>query len=106
MEDIQDIEDFYNQEVKKVEKLKKIPEEDYIKKKIADVEKIKKIKQVDKTVKEKTLIQPFYVKYFDRLYFSVCTGCLVGYGDVYPYTIICKLFTMIQALITVSIIVY
>ena len=105
-EDIKDIEDFYSKEVKQLEKIKKIHEEDYNKKSKADVEKIKKIKQVDDTVKEKTLLQPFYVRYFDRLYFAICTGCLLGYGDIYPYTIICKLLAIIQALLTVSIIVY
>ena len=65
-----------------------------------------KIKKVEKEIKSKKKIAPFYVTYFDRLYFSIITACLLGYGDVYPFSLYCKLLTMIQALITVSIIVY
>jgi hypothetical protein len=43
---------------------------------------------------------------FDRAYFSINTSCLLGYGDIYPVTNIAKLITMLQSLITVSIIVY
>ena len=45
-------------------------------------------------------------KYFNRLYFAISTGCLLGYGDVYPVSNIAKLFSMMQALITVTLIVY
>lgn len=71
-----------------------------------DVASKEKIKKVEKEIKSKKKIPPFYVTYFDRLYFSIITACLLGYGDVYPFSIYCKLLTMIQALITVSIIVY
>jgi hypothetical protein len=64
------------------------------------------IKKVEKVIQSKRKIAPFYVTYFDRLYFSTTTACLLGYGDVYPFSIYCKLFVMIQSLITVSIIVY
>ena len=67
---------------------------------------LEKIKEVKNVIDKKNIVQPFYIKYFDRLYFSVISACLLGYGDIYPYTFYCKLFTMIQALITVSIIVY
>ena len=49
---------------------------------------------------------PIYQHMFDRLYFSLNTSCLLGYGDIYPLSNIAKIFTMIQALITVSIIVF
>jgi hypothetical protein len=49
---------------------------------------------------------PLWQKYFNRLYFAVSSGCLLGYGDVYPISNIAKFFTMIQALITVTLIVY
>ena len=68
--------------------------------------KLIKLKEVDKTVSKKVLLQPFYVRYFNRLYFTIVTACLLGYGDIYPYTFICKLLAMIQALLTVSIIVF
>jgi hypothetical protein len=43
---------------------------------------------------------------FDRAYFSMNTSCLLGYGDIYPVTNTAKIITMLQSLITVSIIVY
>ena len=49
---------------------------------------------------------PIWQKYFNRLYFAVSSGCLLGYGDVYPVTNIAKLFSMLQALLTVTLIVY
>jgi len=45
-------------------------------------------------------------KYFNRLYFAISTGCLLGYGDVYPVSNTAKIFSMMQALITVTLIVY
>lgn len=45
-------------------------------------------------------------RFFDRAYFSLNTSCLLGYGDIYPVTNTAKFITMLQALITVSIIVY
>ena len=99
-------ENFNNPTHKKIDKLLEKDEKDYVDIEDSDVEKIKKIKQVDETVKDKKLLQPLYVRYFNRLYFTVVTACLLGYGDIYPYTFICKLFAMLQALITVSIIVF
>lgn len=107
--DIKNIKENYYSDTrtnKKIDKIKNIREEDYESIKDVDVEKIKKIKQVDQTVDEKKLLQPAYVRYYNRLYFTVVTACLLGYGDIYPYTFLCKLFAMLQALITVSIIVF
>jgi hypothetical protein len=46
-----------------------------------------------------------YEQYFSRVYFSIITGCLLGYGDVYPVTTRSKILAMSQALITIIIIV-
>ena len=46
-----------------------------------------------------------FLKIFNRLYFSVITGCLLGYGDVYPTSLFLKSFVMIQSLLTVIIII-
>lgn len=61
-----------------------------------EVEKDYNIENVNKTIFE---------KYFNRLYFSVITGCLLGYGDVYPTSLLLKSFVMIQSLLTVIIII-
>ena len=91
---------------KEVDKKVQEFEEFSIKNNETDVASKEKIKKVEKEIESKKKIAPFYVTYFDRLYFSIITACLLGYGDVYPFSIYCKSLTMIQALITVSIIVY
>ena len=48
--------------------------------------------------------QPIYQKIFNRLYFSVTTGCLLGYGDIYPISNIAKTISMLQSLFTISLI--
>jgi hypothetical protein len=44
-------------------------------------------------------------KYLNRLYFSINTGCLLGYGDIYPTTLLCKIITSAQGLLTITIII-
>ena len=44
-------------------------------------------------------------KYINRLYFSIITGCLLGYGDIYPTTIIAKIICAVQGLCTVGLII-
>ena len=52
-------------------------------------------------------VQPSeFDKYFNRLYFAIITGCLLGYGDIYPISNIAKFIAGVQGLITVSLIVY
>lgn len=46
-----------------------------------------------------------YQRMFDRVYFSLNTSCLLGYGDIYPLSNTAKTITMVQALVTVSLIV-
>jgi len=48
---------------------------------------------------------PFYQRFFDRFYFSMVTSTLLGYGDIYPTTNICKTVVMLQSLVTVMVIV-
>ena len=43
---------------------------------------------------------------FNRTYFSFTTATLLGFGDIYPVTNICKFIVMIQAFITVGLIVF
>lgn len=82
------------------------------------IEKEKKKKVIDETtdetkdaVEEQELdpeqIKPsFGQKLFNRFYFSVITGCLLGYGDIYPVTNISKTCSLLQSLITVVLILY
>ena len=67
--------------------------------------------EVKDDVKSKDLqaenIEPSLIKkYFNRLYFSINTGCLLGYGDIYPVGNIAKFLAMVQAFITISLILY
>ena len=41
---------------------------------------------------------------FNRFYFAVTTGCLIGYGDIYPITNTSKTLAIIQSLLTVGLI--
>tara|TARA_Y100000992_G_C21222421_1_gene471148 strand:- start:440 stop:736 length:297 start_codon:yes stop_codon:yes gene_type:complete len=40
----------------------------------------------------------------NKLYFSITTGCLLGYGDIYPITSFLKSIVSLQVLITIIII--
>ena len=68
-------------------------------------------KEVEKEVKNEDLDPtkvdpPVIMKYFNRLYFAIVTGCLLGYGDIYPVSKTSKLFAGLQGLLTVSLIIY
>ena len=71
----------------------------------------KAAKETEKEVKKDELaiekIEPSITnKFINRLYFSIITGCLLGYGDVYPVSNSAKLLTGLQGLLTVSLIIY
>jgi|TARA_B110000285_G_C14710102_1_gene417410 hypothetical protein len=69
----------------------------------------KDVKKIEETVEDEytseNIQKSVFEQYFSRVYFSIITGCLLGYGDVYPTTIRCKAAVMTQALLTVIIIV-
>jgi len=69
----------------------------------------KDVEKIEETVEEEytseNIQKSVFEQYFSRVYFSIITGCLLGYGDVYPTTIRCKAAVMTQALLTVIIIV-
>ncbi len=74
-----------------------------------DVAIEEKTEDIKKDVNEQELkpeqIKPnFFQKLFNRLYFSISTGCLLGFGDIYPITNISKTISILQALFTVSLI--
>lgn len=71
----------------------------------------KTVKQAKDEVEQKELVDEkidvsLGQKFFNRVYFSISTGTLLGYGDIYPITNICKIVVMIQTLITICLIVY
>lgn len=68
-------------------------------------------KETEAEVKKEDLsienVEPNLIKkYFNRLYFAIITGCLLGYGDIFPVTYTSKTLAGIQGLLTVSLIVY
>ena len=46
------------------------------------------------------------IKFLNRLYFATSTGCLLGYGDIYPVSNLCKIITGIQGILTIALIIY
>ena len=65
-----------------------------------DIEKV--VKDEEDKIERPSSIQNF----FDRLYFSIITACLLGYGDIYPTTNTTKTLSAIQSLLTVCLILY
>lgn len=68
-------------------------------------------KETEEEAKEEELapekVEPSLLdKYFNRLYFAIITGCLLGYGDIYPVTNTSKFISGLQGLLTVSLIIY
>lgn len=81
--------------------IKKQEKEQAIKEKTEDVKKA--VEEQDLTPEK---ISPGIAqRLFDRLYFSISTGCLLGYGDIYPATNLSKTICMMQSMFTVSLIV-
>ena len=60
------------------------------------------VKKDDKKIENPTFFQNF----FDRLYYSINTACLLGYGDIYPATNVTKGIVCIQSLITLILILF
>jgi hypothetical protein len=70
---------------------------------IDDVEKIEHI--VEDEYNTENINKSLFEQYFSRIYFSIITGCLLGYGDVYPISIRAKFIAILQALFTIIVIV-
>ena len=72
-----------------------------------EIEKItEKTAEIKKDIEEENLTQPsFFDRFFKRLYFSFVTGTTLGYGDIFPYSIVCKSVTIIQLIVTILLII-
>jgi len=64
-------------------------------------ENIEKVAEEEKTKLE---TDTFSQRFFDRLYFSIITACLVGYGDIYPSSNVLKTIVSAQTLTTICLI--
>ena len=97
-------ENFTNIKKTKLDKMYSTPviEEKVIDKATQEVEKETKSEELDPANVEPSLLK----KYLNRLYFAIITGCLLGYGDIYPVSDIAKFLSGIQGLLTVSLIIY
>ena len=97
-------ENFTNIKKTKLDKVYSSPiiEEKVIDKATQEVEKETKTEDLDPQNVEPSLFK----KYLNRLYFAIVTGCLLGYGDIYPVSNIAKFLSGIQGLLTVSLIIY
>ena len=68
-------------------------------------------KETEKAAVEEELnpekVDPSFInRYFNRLYFAIVTGCLLGYGDIYPVSNLSKFICGVQGLFTVALIIY
>ncbi len=68
-------------------------------------------KETEKAAVEEELnpekVEPSFTnRYFNRLYFAIVTGCLLGYGDIYPVSNLSKFVCGVQGLFTVALIIY
>ena len=68
-------------------------------------------KETEQEVKDEELnpekVEPSLInRYFNRLYFAIVTGCLLGYGDIYPVSNLSKFICGVQGLFTVALIIY
>lgn len=66
----------------------------------------KNIEEVVKSDEEKLKKPSIFQNLFDRMYFSIITACLLGYGDIYPATNTLKFLTSVQSFLTVCLILY
>ena len=93
-----DIDNYYS----KNKIIKKQKEEEIMENATKEIEK-----ETEKTELDPEMVQPSNTnKYLNRLYFAIVTGCLLGYGDIYPVSVVSKLLTSIQGLLTIILIIY
>ena len=76
---------------------------DKLEKEIQEIEKDINI-ETDPVIREGT--QPsLFSSFFKRLYFSFVTGTTLGYGDIFPNTVLCKTITIVQLITSILLLV-
>ena len=105
-------ENYANLDAKETIEIDKSLDKYYSKNKVIEEKEIDKATkeseiEVNKEELDPTKVEPsLFTKYLNRLYFAVVTGCLLGYGDIYPISNISKTLAALQGLLTVSLIIY
>lgn len=95
-----DIDNYYSKN--KIIKKQKEEEEEVMENATKEIEK-----ETEKIDFDPEMVQPSNSnKYLNRLYFAIVTGCLLGYGDIYPISLVSKLLTSMQGLLTIILIIY
>lgn len=59
---------------------------------------------IEETIQDNNLRPPWWIRWFDRLYFSVVTSSTLGYGDIYPEHRGLRGVCMVQIMITIVLI--
>ena len=76
---------------------------DKLEKEIKEIKKDINI-ETDPVIREVT--QPsLFSSFFKRLYFSFVTGTTLGYGDIFPNTVLCKTITIVQLITSILLLV-
>ena len=101
-ENFDNLKEFYNENSILDKNIQSVHKEEVMDEAAKEVETEVKKEDLDPTKVDPSVI----MKYFNRLYFAIVTGCLLGYGDIYPVSKTSKLFTGLQGLLTVSLIIY
>ena len=96
--------DIVEKESKKVtnEAFQQISQSDTVEKQNLKRNIQEKVEDEEEKISKPSIFQNF----FDRLYFSIITACLLGYGDIYPTTNIAKSLSALQSFLTVCLILY
>ena len=65
------------------------------------------VEKVVSDIKDDVVIKKsFWSKFFDRFYFSIVSGSTLGFGDIYPKTILTRLLVIIQLMLLFLIVVF
>ena len=81
------------------------------KKKINEIKELeKKTDEIVQDIENENVVDSFtkptiFQMFFKRMYFSFVTGTTLGYGDIFPYSYLCKSLTIIQLITSILLII-